>query len=148
MWISSFKIKVRSLEAARWHEPFAASAAAEPRGCDGKWVRSCRLKPAFRPQWNAGFSRQPRSAHPHLITPRTRPCRRRSDRLEAPDLVPRLQPIFPPTDDFQRFDNFHAAPAAELARVVHRGEVNRDRRRTLRLEIVEPLKVRSEEHTS
>src|SRR5712692_716311 len=38
-------------------------------GCDWKWVRSCRLKPAFRPQWNAGFSRQPRSAHPHLITP-------------------------------------------------------------------------------
>jgi hypothetical protein len=32
-------------------------------------VRNCRLKPAFRPQWNAGFSRQPRSAHPHLITP-------------------------------------------------------------------------------
>src|SRR5260370_34900178 len=38
-------------------------------GCGWKWVRSCRLKPAFRPQWNAGFSRQPRSAHPHLITP-------------------------------------------------------------------------------
>src|SRR5216684_607381 len=38
-------------------------------GCDWKWGRSCRLKPAFRPQWNAGFSRQPRSAHPHLITP-------------------------------------------------------------------------------
>src|SRR5437899_641924 len=38
-------------------------------GCDWKWVRSCRLKPAFRPQWNAGFSRQPRSAHPHLIIP-------------------------------------------------------------------------------
>src|SRR6266446_2693805 len=37
-------------------------------GCDWKWVRNCRLKPAFRPQWNAGFSRQPRSAHPHLIT--------------------------------------------------------------------------------
>jgi hypothetical protein len=26
-------------------------------GCNWKWVRSCRLKPAFRPQWNAGFSR-------------------------------------------------------------------------------------------
>jgi hypothetical protein len=38
-------------------------------GCDWKWVRGCRLKPAFRPQWNAGFSRQPRSAHSHLTTP-------------------------------------------------------------------------------
>src|SRR6266852_1071829 len=38
-------------------------------GCDWKWVRSCRLKPAFRPPWNAGFSRQPRSARAHLITP-------------------------------------------------------------------------------
>src|SRR5437899_8882519 len=47
--------------------------APETRGCDWKWVRSCRLKPAFRPQWNAGFSRQPRSAHPHLITPREPP---------------------------------------------------------------------------
>src|SRR5438309_6871542 len=37
-------------------------------GWDWKWVRSCRLTPAFRPQWNAGFSRQPRSARPHLIT--------------------------------------------------------------------------------
>src|SRR5207245_5006735 len=35
----------------------------------GKVVGSCRLKPAFRPQWNSGFSRQPGSAHPHLITP-------------------------------------------------------------------------------
>src|SRR5258707_10012848 len=31
-------------------------------GCDWKWVRICRLKPAFRPQWNAGFSRQPRAS--------------------------------------------------------------------------------------
>jgi len=22
-------------------------------GCDWKWVRICRLKPAFRPQWNS-----------------------------------------------------------------------------------------------
>src|SRR5438876_3465784 len=42
------------------------------RGCDWNWVRSCRLKPAFRLQWNAGFSRQPRSTHPHLITPLSR----------------------------------------------------------------------------
>src|SRR5438445_7359464 len=51
----------------------APSGAASSGGCDWKWVRSCRLKPAFRPQWNAGFSRQPRSAHPHLITPREPP---------------------------------------------------------------------------
>src|SRR5713101_5767891 len=36
-------------------------------GCGWKWVRSCRLKPAFRPQWNAGFSRQPRSAPQHFF---------------------------------------------------------------------------------
>src|SRR5438477_8811854 len=38
-------------------------AAESPAGCDWKWVRGCRLKPAFQPQRNAGFSRQLRSAH-------------------------------------------------------------------------------------
>src|SRR5713101_6571573 len=46
----------------------AQKSPAVGSGCDWQWVRSCRLMPAFRPQWNAGFSRQPRSAHPHLIT--------------------------------------------------------------------------------
>src|SRR5207245_2464598 len=32
-------------------------SAVRSSGCDWKWVRGCRLKPAFRPQWNAGFSR-------------------------------------------------------------------------------------------
>ena len=49
--------------------PRIKSSPALAPGCDWKWLGSCRLKPAFRPQWNAGFSRQPRSAHPHLITP-------------------------------------------------------------------------------
>src|SRR5947209_7871634 len=51
---------------AERHETFSGAGR---KGSDWKWVRGCRLKPAFRPQWNAGFSRQPRSAHPHLITP-------------------------------------------------------------------------------
>src|SRR5713101_178831 len=54
------------LSTPRFQQPVFIDANAPPvkpnafrlpeLGCDWKWVRSCRLKPAFRPQWNAGFS--------------------------------------------------------------------------------------------
>src|SRR5437016_3153287 len=53
-------------------------------------------------------------------------------RSKVPDLVPRLQPILPAADDFERLDDLDAVAPAEAAGGIDSGQIDRDGRRARR----------------